>query len=150
MADYKRITAITADGATRSFSFQRLQLLSASFKSHVIANGHVENEAQSQLLGTDFFRTKKVDNHIHLAQDHAGVEWRAGGGVEWESVGWGGGERANVGGTVTEYSFEGLSTGSGNVLKARNTDPCVVFFQSEHVPLIKCYSTTRDCCFLPV
>jgi AMP deaminase len=27
----------------------------------------VENEAQSNLLGTDFYRIMKVDNHIHLA-----------------------------------------------------------------------------------
>mmetsp|Transcript_1306 Transcript_1306/g.1533 ORF Transcript_1306/g.1533 Transcript_1306/m.1533 type:complete len:527 (-) Transcript_1306:76-1656(-) len=32
-----------------------------------IANGNVENEAQSNLLGTDFYRTMKIDNHIHLA-----------------------------------------------------------------------------------
>ena len=31
------------------------------------ANGQVENEAQSNLLGTDFYRTMKIDNHIHLA-----------------------------------------------------------------------------------
>jgi len=31
------------------------------------ANGIVENEAQSNLLGTDFYRTMKIDNHIHLA-----------------------------------------------------------------------------------
>ena len=31
------------------------------------ANGSVENEAQSNLLGTDFYRIMKVDNHIHLA-----------------------------------------------------------------------------------
>ncbi len=67
MADYNRLVKVAQDGATRSFSFQRLQLLSAAFKTHVIANGHVENEAQSRLLGTDFYRTPKVDNHIHLA-----------------------------------------------------------------------------------
>ena len=27
----------------------------------------MENEAQSNLLGTDFYRIMKVDNHIHLA-----------------------------------------------------------------------------------
>eukprot|EP00520_Triparma_pacifica_P006083 CAMPEP_0118651528 /NCGR_PEP_ID=MMETSP0785-20121206/10834_1 /TAXON_ID=91992 /ORGANISM="Bolidomonas pacifica, Strain CCMP 1866" /LENGTH=810 /DNA_ID=CAMNT_0006543987 /DNA_START=233 /DNA_END=2662 /DNA_ORIENTATION=+ len=67
MNDYTRLKQICSDGATRSFSFQRLQLLSSAFKTHVIANGHVELEAQSRLLGTDFYRTKKVDNHIHLA-----------------------------------------------------------------------------------
>jgi hypothetical protein len=67
MKDYNRLVRISQDGATRSFSFQRLQLLSSAFKSHTIANGHVEHEAQSRLLGTDFYRTPKCDNHIHLA-----------------------------------------------------------------------------------
>lgn len=31
------------------------------------ANSIVENEEQSNLLGTDFYRTMKIDNHIHLA-----------------------------------------------------------------------------------
>jgi len=65
--DYKRLVHIASDGAMRSYSFQRLQMLSAAFKMHVTANGSVENTAQSNLLGTDFYRTMKVDNHIHLA-----------------------------------------------------------------------------------
>lgn len=51
----------------RSFSFQRLQLLDSAFKMHITVNGSAEDEAQSGLLGTDFYRTMKVDNHIHLA-----------------------------------------------------------------------------------
>jgi AMP deaminase len=51
----------------RSFSFQRLQMLSSAFKMHTTLNGAAEDEAQSELLGTDFYRTMKVDNHIHLA-----------------------------------------------------------------------------------
>ena len=65
--DYHRLVEIASDGAMRSFCFQRLQMLTSAFKMHVTANGHVENEAQSNLLGTDFYRTMKVDNHIHLA-----------------------------------------------------------------------------------
>ena len=42
-------------------------MLTSAFKMHVTANSHAENEAQSNLLGTDFYRTMKVDNHIHLA-----------------------------------------------------------------------------------
>lgn len=42
-------------------------MLESAFKMHVTANGIVENEAQSNLLGTDFYRTMKIDNHIHLA-----------------------------------------------------------------------------------
>jgi len=67
MSDYNRLVEIVRDGATRSFSWQRLHMLNSAFKQHQIANGQVENEAQSRLLGTDFFRTAKVDNHIHLA-----------------------------------------------------------------------------------
>lgn len=65
--DYKRLEDLCCNGAMRSFCFQRLQMLSAAFKMHVTANGAVENEAQSNLLGTDFYRTMKIDNHIHLA-----------------------------------------------------------------------------------
>lgn len=65
--DYHRLVEIASDGAMRSFCFQRLQMLTSAFKMHVTANGHVENDAQSNLLGTDFYRTMKVDNHIHLA-----------------------------------------------------------------------------------
>jgi AMP deaminase len=65
--DYKRMEYICSDGAMRSFCFQRLQMLDSAFKMHVIANGTVENEAQSNLLGNDFYNTMKIDNHIHLA-----------------------------------------------------------------------------------
>jgi len=65
--DYRRMVIICSDGAMRSFCFQRLQMLHSAFKMHITANGTVENEAQSNLLGTDFYRTMKIDNHIHLA-----------------------------------------------------------------------------------
>ena len=65
--DYKHLTEMVSDGAMRSFCFQRLQLLSSAFKMHNIANSSVESQAQSNLLGTDFYRTMKVDNHIHGA-----------------------------------------------------------------------------------
>jgi AMP deaminase len=51
----------------QSFSFQRLQMLTSAFMMHVTVNGAVKDEAQSEPLGTDFYRTMKVDNHIHLA-----------------------------------------------------------------------------------
>mmetsp|Transcript_20991 Transcript_20991/g.44461 ORF Transcript_20991/g.44461 Transcript_20991/m.44461 type:complete len:387 (-) Transcript_20991:2453-3613(-) len=65
--DYQRLVEMTSSGAMRSFSFQRLQMLSSAFKMHITINGAAEDEAQSGLLGTDFYRTMKVDNHIHLA-----------------------------------------------------------------------------------
>lgn len=65
--DYQNLVRMASSGSLRTFSFQRLQMLTQAFKMHITANGAVENEAQSNLLGTDFYRTMKVDNHIHLA-----------------------------------------------------------------------------------
>eukprot|EP00574_Skeletonema_japonicum_P001148 CAMPEP_0201740470 /NCGR_PEP_ID=MMETSP0593-20130828/46319_1 /ASSEMBLY_ACC=CAM_ASM_000672 /TAXON_ID=267983 /ORGANISM="Skeletonema japonicum, Strain CCMP2506" /LENGTH=722 /DNA_ID=CAMNT_0048234781 /DNA_START=79 /DNA_END=2247 /DNA_ORIENTATION=+ len=65
--DYQRLVEMSSSGAMRSFSFQRLQLLDSAFKMHTTINGSAEDAAQSGLLGTDFYRTMKVDNHIHLA-----------------------------------------------------------------------------------
>eukprot|EP00804_Cyclotella_cryptica_P003306 CCRYP_010522-RB/>CCRYP_010522-RB protein AED:0.41 eAED:0.41 QI:320/0.66/0.71/1/0.83/0.71/7/392/753 len=65
--DYQRLVEMASSGAMRSFSFQRLQMLDSAFKMHVTINGASENEAKSDLLGTDFYRTMKIDNHIHLA-----------------------------------------------------------------------------------
>mmetsp|Transcript_32368 Transcript_32368/g.56366 ORF Transcript_32368/g.56366 Transcript_32368/m.56366 type:complete len:683 (-) Transcript_32368:444-2492(-) len=67
VADYQRLVEMASSGAMRSFSFQRLQMLTSAFKMHITINGSTEDEAQSGLLGTDFYRTMKVDNHIHLA-----------------------------------------------------------------------------------
>ena len=67
VADYQRLVEVASSGAMRSFSFQRLQMLMSAFKMHITINGAAEDEAQSGLLGTDFYRTMKVDNHIHLA-----------------------------------------------------------------------------------
>jgi AMP deaminase len=65
--DYRRLVDIANDGSMRSFCFQRLQLLSSAFRMHVTMNGPAEATEQSNLLGTDFYRTFKIDNHIHAA-----------------------------------------------------------------------------------
>jgi len=65
--DYTKLVEMVSEGAMRSFCFQRLQLLSVSFKMHTTMNASVEGEEQSSLLGTDFYRTMKIDNHIHAA-----------------------------------------------------------------------------------
>jgi AMP deaminase len=67
VVDYERLVEICAEGAMRSFCFQRLQLLSSSFKMHTTINAVVEAREQSNLLGTDFYRVMKIDNHIHAA-----------------------------------------------------------------------------------
>ena len=65
--DYHRLVDIANDGSMRSYCFQRLQLLSSAFRMHVTMNGPAEAAEQSNLLGTDFYRTFKIDNHIHAA-----------------------------------------------------------------------------------
>ena len=65
--DYKKLVELTSEGVMRSFCFQRLQLLSTAFKMHTTMNTQMETEEQSNLLGTDFYRTMKIDNHIHAA-----------------------------------------------------------------------------------
>jgi len=66
-ADYSRLVETVSEGAVRSFCFQRLQMLSTSFKMHTSLNGSIEQQAQNGLLGNDFYRTLKIDNHIHAA-----------------------------------------------------------------------------------
>lgn len=65
--DYAKLVEYVNEGAMRSYCFQRLQLLSTSFKMHNTINATVERVEQSNLLGTDFYRTMKIDNHIHAA-----------------------------------------------------------------------------------
>jgi len=65
--DYRRITEMVNEGFMRSFCFQRLQLLSDAFRTHTTVNASMETLEQGNLLGTDFFRTLKIDNHIHAA-----------------------------------------------------------------------------------
>jgi len=65
--DYRRMTEMVNEGFMRSFCFQRLQLLSSAFRTHTTMNASMEAHEQGNLLGTDFFRTLKIDNHIHAA-----------------------------------------------------------------------------------
>ena len=65
--DYNRLAELVSEGAVRSFCFQRLQMLSTSFKMHTTINGSIEQQEQNGLLGNDFYRTLKIDNHIHAA-----------------------------------------------------------------------------------
>lgn len=65
--DYKKTTEMVTQGFMRSYCFQRLQLLSSAFRTHVTMNAPMESLEQGNLLGTDFFRTLKIDNHIHAA-----------------------------------------------------------------------------------
>jgi AMP deaminase len=66
-SDYATLVELVSEGAMRSFCFQRLQMLSTGFKMHATMNANVERQEQSNLLGTDFYRTMKIDNHVHAA-----------------------------------------------------------------------------------
>jgi AMP deaminase len=65
--DYTKLVELVELGAMRSYCFQRLQILSTGFRMHMTMNAAVEMQEQSNLLGTDFYRTFKIDNHIHAA-----------------------------------------------------------------------------------
>lgn len=65
--DYHRLVEICSEGAMRSFCFQRLQMLGINFKQYITLNATIENQEQISLLGNDFYRTMKIDNHIHAA-----------------------------------------------------------------------------------
>lgn len=65
--DYDHLVEMVNEGAMRSYCFQRLQLLSSAFKTHVTMNGSVEAAEQSNLGGMDFYCRMKIDNHIHAA-----------------------------------------------------------------------------------
>jgi AMP deaminase len=65
--DYNRLVEMCSEGAMRSFCFQRLKMLDTNYKMHSTMNSAVERQEQSSLLGTDFYRTMKIDNHIHGA-----------------------------------------------------------------------------------
>jgi AMP deaminase len=65
--DYNRMVEMVSEGFMRSYCFQRLQLLSSAFRTHTTMNGPTESLEQGNLLGTDFYRTMKIDNHIHAA-----------------------------------------------------------------------------------
>jgi AMP deaminase len=65
--DYEGMVEMVNDGFMRSYCFQRLQLMTSAFRTHVTMNGAVESQEQGNLLGTDFFRTLKIDNHIHAS-----------------------------------------------------------------------------------
>ena len=65
--DYSRLVEMCSEGVMRSYCFQRLQMLSTNYKMHTTMNSAVERQEQSSLLGTDFYRTMKIDNHVHGA-----------------------------------------------------------------------------------
>ena len=64
--DFERLTIILADGPTRTFSHQRMDVIMRAFEMHTNLN-HRQEELEQTMLPRDFFQVAKVDNHIHLA-----------------------------------------------------------------------------------
>eukprot|EP00934_Nitzschia_sp_Nitz4_P007966 Nitzschia sp. Nitz4//scaffold46_size129759//23431//25833//NITZ4_003486-RA/size129759-snap-gene-0.4-mRNA-1//1//CDS//3329552550//7956//frame0 len=65
--DYHDLAMMSNEGSMRSYCFQRLQLLTQAYRMHITMNGPAEAQEQSNLMGTDFYRVFKIDNHIHAA-----------------------------------------------------------------------------------
>ena len=65
--DLNRLIAITSDAAVNSFCYRRLQKLEARFKLHVMENEGRETAEQRAVPHRDFYNSRKVDTHVHLA-----------------------------------------------------------------------------------
>lgn len=52
-------------GPSRTYCYQRLQLLEARFDLHELLNGEAEVLHQKQIPHRDFYNVRKIDNHIH-------------------------------------------------------------------------------------
>ncbi len=52
-------------GPLISYSFKRLEVLSAKFNLHVLLNETRELEAQKSVPHRDFYNCRKVDTHVH-------------------------------------------------------------------------------------
>jgi AMP deaminase len=52
-------------GPATSFTYKRLELLSARFNLHVLLNETRETEAQKSVPHRDFYNVRKVDTHVH-------------------------------------------------------------------------------------
>eukprot|EP01034_Spumella_vulgaris_P023432 gene23432-29650_t len=52
-------------GPVLSYSFKRLEILSAKFNLHVLLNETRELEAQKSVPHRDFYNCRKVDTHVH-------------------------------------------------------------------------------------
>eukprot|EP00055_Hartaetosiga_balthica_P016642 m.105884 g.105884 ORF g.105884 m.105884 type:complete len:934 (+) comp9140_c2_seq2:428-3229(+) len=65
--DLSFILALISDGPTKSFCFQRVQLITEKFKIHTMLNLQAETAEQKRAHSRDFYTIPKVDTHIHLS-----------------------------------------------------------------------------------
>ena len=63
--DLRFVLKLAHSPAAKSFSFQRLDLLSARFNLHSTLNSKLEMDHQKKISHRDFYNVRKVDTHIH-------------------------------------------------------------------------------------
>lgn len=63
----RRMMAIQAMGAVRSFCFHRLELLGQKFNLHVMMNADKEFMAQKSAPHRDFYNVRKVHFYLMIA-----------------------------------------------------------------------------------
>ncbi|RLV95995.1 AMP deaminase [Spathaspora sp. JA1] len=64
-SDLNKITKISSDGPTKSFSFSRLQYLDAKWNMYYLLNEFEESKQSKRNPHRDFYNVRKVDTHIH-------------------------------------------------------------------------------------
>jgi len=64
--DYEELISIVSDGRCKTLSHMRIALLEKSFLMHIELNASAESNLETQTK-CDFYRTRKVDTHVHLA-----------------------------------------------------------------------------------
>lgn len=64
-SDLAKMTKISADGPTKSFSFKRLQYLETKWNMYYLLNEFEETKQLKRNPHRDFYNVRKVDTHIH-------------------------------------------------------------------------------------
>lgn len=63
--DFNFVRNVIHSGTVKSYSYKRLELLSAKFNLHILLNEERENEATKSVPHRDFYNVRKVDTHVH-------------------------------------------------------------------------------------
>lgn len=63
--DFTAVRKAIYSGPVMSYSYRRLELLSAKFNLHCLLNDTKELEAQKSVPHRDFYNVRKVDTHVH-------------------------------------------------------------------------------------
>jgi AMP deaminase len=64
-ADMEVLNAIISSGPCKTFAYNRLKILEARYRLHLLMNEHLELAEQKLVPHRDFYNVRKVDNHVH-------------------------------------------------------------------------------------